>query len=105
MITKSTAHLRRILLPLLFLLFLNLLANAKQSLTVSGTVSSETNTPLSGVTVTSKGKSAITDNFGRFSMPATKGAQITFSYVGYENKKVIVDNNTNIDVQLSQAQS
>src|SRR5258705_11985392 len=103
MITKSTAHLRRILLPLLFLLFLNLFANAQQSLTVSGTVSSETNTPLSGVTVTSKGKSAITDNSGRFSIPVTKGAQIAFSYLAYENKKLIVYN-TKIDVQFSKRQ-
>ncbi|MBO9593252.1 MAG: TonB-dependent receptor [Niabella sp.] len=53
---------------------------------VSGTVVSEANNPMPGVTVTVKGTSivAVTDEAGAFSIQAEKDQTLQFSYVGYQ---------------------
>ncbi len=71
--------------------------------TVTGTVSGPDG-PLAGVTVSVVGSSvkASTDESGKFSISATVGSTLRFSYVGYESKEVTVAGNTmNVTLQSS----
>ncbi|HEX5151060.1 MAG TPA: SusC/RagA family TonB-linked outer membrane protein [Parafilimonas sp.] len=63
-----------------------------QQKTVTGTVKGKTGTALSGATVQSKTKTAITDTSGRFSIPAETGETIRFSYVGMNDISIVVSN-------------
>ncbi len=68
-----------LLLPLLLLMFFS----KAQNVSVTGTVTSKSgNTPLAGVTVKSKTKSAATNNEGKFTIEAAVGETIEFSFVG-----------------------
>jgi TonB-linked SusC/RagA family outer membrane protein len=67
---------------------------------VQGTVSS-VNGPLSGVTVSVKGKSirTITDSRGVYTIQASKGETLEFSMVGYESRSKLISNAVeNIDL-------
>jgi hypothetical protein len=68
-----------------------------QSPGVSGrVVSGEDNQPLIGVTVVIKGKNqgGQTDLEGRFSVPATVGDVLVFSYTGFDGQEVAISNAT-----------
>src|SRR5690606_24630865 len=58
----------------------------QQQTTVSGTVTDSVGAPLPGATVTVKGtdRQAITDNNGRFRIPAPTDSRLSFSLLGYE---------------------
>jgi len=58
--------------------------------TITGTVTNENNEPLSGVSVTIKGKSTgtTTDQNGNFSIVADENAILVISYVGYAPQEV-----------------
>lgn len=59
-------------------------------------IDEETGEALIGATVVSaKGKSAITNQEGHFSLALAKGDIIEVSYVGYEPQRIIVDNTRN----------
>ena len=60
---------------------------------VHGTVSS-TDGPLTGVTISVKGKTTrtVSDSQGFFSIQAEKGQTLVFSMVGYESRSIIVTN-------------
>lgn len=62
---------------------------------VSGTVTDETG-PLPGVSVIVKGttKGTTTDFDGKYSIKATTGDVLVFSYVGYDTQKITVSGNT-----------
>jgi len=68
---------------------------------VSGRVSAG-DTSLPGVIVYIKGSSVNTqtDNNGRFSINAPKGASLTFNLMGYSSKEVPVNNRSTINVEL-----
>ncbi|SKB29039.1 TonB-linked outer membrane protein, SusC/RagA family [Parapedobacter luteus] len=72
--------------------------------TITGTVTSTAdNTPLSGVSVTVKGTSrgAATDDDGRYTISATGGEILVFSYLGYVSQEIVVGQNAIINVQLA----
>jgi TonB-dependent starch-binding outer membrane protein SusC len=74
-----------------------------QTMTLTGKViSSDDGSPLPRVSIRVKGRSTgvSADSEGKFSLSATKGQILTFSYVGYNEKEVIVDDADNITVQL-----
>jgi TonB-linked SusC/RagA family outer membrane protein len=74
-----------------------------QDVKITGKVLASSNsTPLSGVTVRVKDKkTATTTNAdGNFTINASRGATLQFSYVGYTINEVIVGGNTNIEVKL-----
>ena len=74
-------------------LFFSLFAFAQETITVRGKVTSEDNTPLAGVSVVARGsEGTTTDAEGAFILTVTKGAVVTFSYVGYEDKQVTAGN-------------
>jgi len=96
---------RKQLLFLLFpLVFFNLISFAQQKVTVTGTVVSELNIPLAGVSVKIKGSSGgtITDSRGIFSIQANKNAVLIFSSIGFnENEIKITDETLTPIVQLT----
>ena len=70
---------------------------------VSGTVVDETNFPMPGVTIMIKGtqKGTTTDFDGKYELKADDKDVLIFSYMGYQNKEIPVDDKKKIDVQLS----
>ncbi|MGN6492566.1 MAG: SusC/RagA family TonB-linked outer membrane protein [Agriterribacter sp.] len=79
--------------------------NAEQPREVSGIVKDADEAPLSGVTVTVKGKGSasgvITDESGAFkiSVPGNN-AVLVFSYVGFDTREMTVGNQTSLTVTL-----
>jgi TonB-linked SusC/RagA family outer membrane protein len=72
--------------------------------TISGTVTDETGQPLPGVSVTVKGTSAgvPTNVAGTYTIQvADNTAVLTFSFIGYTKKELIVGTQSKIDVQLA----
>lgn len=73
-----------------------------QDITITGTVTDETKTPLPGVSVTVKGtqKSTQTDFNGHYSILVQKGNKLVFSYIGMISQTIIIANSKVIDVRL-----
>lgn len=72
---------------------------------VRGTVVDENGEPLIGVTVKVDGKSngVITDLDGKYQIMASKGARLIFSYIGYQNQIVTVnEKNLNVTMKADQ---
>ncbi len=91
-----------------FSLFFSLFTFAQQKITASGNVITENNGPLAGVSVNVKGSSTgtITDANGKFTIQVNKGAILVFSFVGYQEKQVSVNNKTGLtDIQMTTASS
>ena len=73
--------MRKFIHSLLFLLAANV-TFAQQKI-ITGTVTGKTDkSPLAGVSVQSKSKTVLTDASGKFSIEASPGDNLTFSYVG-----------------------
>lgn len=74
-----------------------------QEINLTGTIlADEDGTPLVGVTVTNKatGKKVQTNAAGYYSIAATKGNKVTFSYVGYANVEYIVGADSKHSIRL-----
>jgi len=96
-----TRQKKKILLFISFLFFS--LFSFAQEVTVNGTVFSEGNVPLEGVSVSVRGTSigTTTNTQGKFTVTVSKDAALVFSFLGYQEKKVTVANSGNIgDIQL-----
>ncbi len=93
----------RKLLCLITLLLAALFTFAQQK-TITGTVTDKTDkTPLAGVTVSSKGKAVQTDVSGKFSIEASVGNNLTFSYVGMTPVTIkISSDDQNLSVELEE---
>ncbi|PCI00717.1 MAG: hypothetical protein COB81_08435 [Flavobacteriaceae bacterium] len=95
------------LIMLLFsssLVIANPLQAANKQNTVSGIITDNAGTPLPGVTVIIKGTSkAVASDFdGNYSIPASKGEILQFSYVGMITKSVTVGDSNKINVILKE---
>ncbi len=91
-------------LSFLFFYVMLVASAAAQSSKISGrVVASEDKLPLSGVSVSIKGKTAGTQTAanGSFSIDAAKGETIVISFVGYQSQEIKVGSSTNLDIQLS----
>ncbi|TRZ45913.1 SusC/RagA family TonB-linked outer membrane protein [Robertkochia solimangrovi] len=89
---------------ILFLL-ISVNLHAQQTVTITGNITSGVdNTPLPGVNVIVKGTSVgtSTDFDGNYSINATKGDILVFSYVGFLNQEIQVEDNLSIDVVLQE---
>ncbi len=75
---------------------------SKQLTELKGKVVNETGQAIAGVTVVVKGTSVgtTTDDQGTFSIYASKGSTLIFSFVGYDTKEVVIDEVAVINVQL-----
>ena len=73
-----------------------------QTKTITGTVSDDSGVPLPGVNVLVKGTSSgtQTDFDGKYSINAEVGETLVFSYVGFGNQEITVEDSNTIDVQL-----
>lgn len=71
--------------------------------TVTGTVNSASdNSPLAGVSVSVRGttRGTTTDDNGRYTLPASPGETLVFSYIGYVSGTAVVGNQTTINISL-----
>jgi TonB-linked SusC/RagA family outer membrane protein len=104
---KFTAVFKIVALQALFFLLLSTFANAKPLITtVKGKITdATTNEAITGVTVRIKGTNTavFTNAAGEYSIAATSGNVLTFSFIGYQTKDVPVTNNDVIDVKLDVA--
>ena len=92
------------LLTALLLLFFSFSSQA-QSIKVSGVVTGKPDgLPLDGVTVRVKGtaRATQTNNAGRFSISATSGDVLQFSFIGYQPSELSISD-TSVQVSLEQA--
>lgn len=83
------------------------LAGRAQSKKVSGQVISEQGTPLAGVSVTVKGKTAgvSTDTEGNFTLDAAEGDVLVISSVGFNSTEHAVGTEATITIVLTTAES
>lgn len=81
-----------LLLILCFLFSAHLFSQEK--ITLTGTLTSEDNRPLQGVSITIKGgkRGTSTDTTGKFSIIVNKGTVLVFAYIGYEKKEIKITN-------------
>src|ERR1700761_2563375 len=86
----------------LLLLFATITITAYAQKTVSGTVTEKSGQPIPGVNVTEKGttNATATNIDGKFNLVTKPGATLTFSFMGYKAKEVIVGNEETINVTL-----
>ncbi|MDP6922646.1 MAG: TonB-dependent receptor, partial [Lutibacter sp.] len=87
-----------------FLSFMGMCLSA-QNFEIKGTVTDASGSPLPGVTVLVKSTATgvSTDFEGNFSIAeVTKGSTLVFSYIGFTTKEVVLDNSTDLQVQLSE---
>ncbi|HMP91840.1 MAG TPA: carboxypeptidase-like regulatory domain-containing protein, partial [Phnomibacter sp.] len=85
------------------LLFALIATTAMAQRSVSGTVKDDNNAPVSGATISLKGKNAatLTNNDGKFSIMAGENDVLVITYVGYVMQEIRVGNRTSIDVSLA----
>ncbi|MEN8119303.1 MAG: SusC/RagA family TonB-linked outer membrane protein [Bacteroidota bacterium] len=78
------------------------IAPSKFSIEITGKVIDEEGNPITGAAISIKGGTVgtITDMNGAYSIEATEGDILVFSFIGYQSKEIIVENQTNISVTL-----
>ncbi|WP_378186773.1 SusC/RagA family TonB-linked outer membrane protein [Aquimarina sp. W85] len=87
----------------LFLAFIVQITFAQEK-TISGTVTDDSGLPLPGVNIIVKNTTngTQTDFDGNYSIQANRGAVLSFSYVGFAGREIVVDENNEINVKLSE---
>ncbi|RIJ46351.1 SusC/RagA family TonB-linked outer membrane protein [Maribellus luteus] len=89
---------------LVFLMILTIPSGVlAQNRTITGTVvEAETQTPLPGVSVVVQGttKGTMTNAEGKFSLDATEGQILQFSFIGYASKEFTVGKSNTINVEM-----
>ncbi|WP_298237512.1 SusC/RagA family TonB-linked outer membrane protein [uncultured Algibacter sp.] len=87
----------------LLLVFVVQLSFAQEK-TISGTISDDSGLPLPGATVLVKGTSSGTssDFDGNYSISASQGAVLVYSFVGYTTQEVVIANINTINLVLVQ---
>lgn len=100
--------MRKLLLLMLFLGNLLLYSNLAlaQEKTVTGTVTSTDNLPLSGVTVSVKGTQVATktDDRGMYSIRAANNQTLVFTFVNHQRVEMTVGARTTVSVQMRRTQ-
>ncbi|TFV97692.1 SusC/RagA family TonB-linked outer membrane protein [Algoriphagus kandeliae] len=71
---------------------------------IQGKVTDASGQPLPGVTVIVEGTTSgtVTDIDGSYSLSASEGDVLIFSFVGFESRRVTVGNQTTIDIQMAE---
>ena len=96
--------MKKLTVFLTFALMLIAQAYAQSPRTVTGKVTDDKGTPLSGVTISAVGvnKNALSDNNGSFSIQVTeKVKSLKITYVGFDSKEVSIAGVSNVTVSLS----
>jgi TonB-linked SusC/RagA family outer membrane protein len=99
-LNKMRKLIRNVLCPLLLFISSNAFS---QGNIVSGVVRGESNNALDNVTITVKGtkKGTTTNQDGFYSISASKGQTLVFTFIGYNRKEIIIGDNNNISTALS----
>lgn len=95
--------MRHYLFKILTLLFITY--SGAQNINVSGNVQDTSGFPIPGVNVVVKNttKGAVTDFDGNFTITnIATGSTLTFSYIGYVTKQVVITNNAKLTVLLTE---
>lgn len=95
----------RICLLLLISMLMSISIHAQQ-VTVTGTVEDDLGETIPGVNVMVKGatQGTITDAFGKFTIQVNgENTTLRFSFIGYDTKEVVVGNQRNLKVVMSEA--
>lgn len=96
-------------IPLLLLIVGSFMtAHAQETIQVTGTVIDETNNPLIGVSISIKDRvsgSTMTDQKGQYLIKAEPYSILIFSYVGFGNQEIRINNKALHNVQLKRADS
>jgi TonB-dependent SusC/RagA subfamily outer membrane receptor len=95
--------MRQTLIKILCLLFFAY--SGAQSIDISGNVQDNTGFPIPGVNVLVKNtaKGAVTDFDGNFTITDVKvGSTLSFSYIGYVTKEMVITNNSKLTIQLAE---
>lgn len=95
--------MRQTLFKILCLLFF--VHSYGQNINISGNVQDNTGLPIPGVNVLVKNsnKGAVTDFDGNFIITDVKaGSTLTFSYIGYATKEIVVTNSSKLTVKLAE---
>ncbi|MCY1722485.1 TonB-dependent receptor [Prolixibacteraceae bacterium Z1-6] len=81
-----------------------ILPSEQQEKKIRGTIKDKDGAPLPGATITVLGttRGVITDNDGTYTIDASSGDKLVFSFIGMESQVVDVDNQTSIDVSLTE---
>ncbi len=76
---------------------------ARADITVSGKVTDENGAPLPGVNIKIKGTAtgSVADATGSYTLTAGENETLVFSYIGYKNQEVGIDNRSVIDVKMA----
>ena len=87
---------------LYFTLSILLFCAGSYAQTITGTVTDDSGTPFPGVTVTvvNTNRGTVTDFDGNYSIEASSGDQLQFSYIGMETKTITVGSTTEINTTL-----
>ncbi|MBW4360865.1 SusC/RagA family TonB-linked outer membrane protein [Flavobacterium taihuense] len=89
--------------PLMFLLFTCGIMNAQ--LKVQGVVTDANNLPLSGVNIKPEGAAqGVSSDFdGKYAIDVPANAVLTFTFIGFDNKKVAVKGSSKLNVTMTSA--
>ncbi len=81
------------------------LTTAAVDVTVTGTVRDQNGQPIPGATVSVPGTSigTATDLDGKYSITVPDNSSLVFSFIGFENQTVEVNNQSTIDISLSES--
>ena len=92
--------LTRICFSFLMFFALTLSAYAQQ---ITGTVTDDNGVPLPGATVLVQGTSngVSTDFDGNYSISASQGDTLVFSFVGYSSQSIVVGSSSSVNVSLN----
>jgi len=102
--------MKHIICTIWLFLFLCLALSAQEKnkkYTIQGTVYDETSQPMPGVTIYLRDEvsvGTISDNNGKFSIRASRGDMIVFSFVGYEKVEYLVtEEKQNLKIKITEA--
>lgn len=101
---KIRSYIRLLTVILLYVTFALPASAQGGGKAVSGIVKDDTGNPLIGVTVTVPGttKGTTTDANGTYTINADNSESLNFSYVGYKPQTIHVNNQSTIDVTMSE---
>ena len=99
---KQVFKLKRLLLAFFLILMITNVFSQKR---ITGKVTDEsTGSPLIGATVLNVGttKGTTTDFDGLYTIDASEGARLVFSYIGYKSVEIVLNNQNTLDVALAE---
>lgn len=100
---RDSRYVLRLFAGTIWMLLFPLLLFAQKK-TISGTVLDDEGVPLQGVTVTIKNEKGgtATDAAGKFSLPASPGDVLVFTFIGFDRVEAVVDTKTAYNIRLKQ---